>query len=123
MSSTKEWFFRMAISLTLVGCGSSDDAIVPSDMFSNTIQPIIQKHCIECHEGVMAEAALKLDSLENIREGGRTGPGVVPGNPEKGTIMVSILPSETGPATMPPYTKLSNEEIELIREWIRQGAN
>ena len=111
------------VSAWVVGCGSSDDASAPSDMFSKTIKPILKKHCFECHEGFMSEAGLKLDSIEDIRKGGRNGAGIIPGDPGKGTIMMSILPSETGPATMPPYTKLSADEIESIREWIRQGAN
>ena len=74
----------------------------------------------------MAEAALRTDSLSKIIEGGRSGPGFIPGNPEKGTIMMSMLPRETGQRLYDNYDhdfRLSVDEIELIREWIRQGAN
>jgi hypothetical protein len=63
-----------------------------------------------------------LDSLENILEGGRTGPAVVPDKPDKGLIMMMSISKGGKPAQMPPGDKdLSQKDIDLIREWIRQG--
>lgn len=123
MLTRKQWLLPMISGLILSGCESSEH-LVPSERFTKTIKPIFDEYCIECHQGWMAEAALKLDSLENMREGGRSGPGIVPGDPDKGTIMASIVPSQEGPPTMPPASStMSAREVELIREWIRQGAN
>jgi hypothetical protein len=59
---------------------------------------------------------------ERLIAGGRTGPGVVPGEPGKGWLMHTITLAEgrykmpPGPVPIPP------EDISMIREWIRQGA-
>ena len=74
----------------------------------------------------MAEPALRTDSLSKMIEGGRSGPGIIPGNPDKGTILKSMLPRESGQRMYDNYGhdfRLSTDEIELIREWIRQGAS
>ena len=91
--------------------------------FKSDIKPIFDRHCIECHEGWFPDAGLRLDTLENVRKGGRTGPAVVPGKPDKGLIMLLSMPGKNRPARMPPGAKkLSDTEIEQLREWIRQGV-
>lgn len=91
--------------------------------FDAQIKPVFDKHCIECHQGWFPSGGLRLDSAENIREGGKTGYAVVPGKPDKGLIIMSIVPRKNGRVRMPPQgERISDKKIELIREWIRQGA-
>jgi len=50
--------------------------------------------------------------------GGDSGPAIVPGEPET-SILIELVAS----GDMPPGpTRLKDEQIELLREWIRTGA-
>ena len=82
--------------------------------YAGHIKPIFDRHCVDCHRGWFPKAGLGLDSLEAIREGGRSGPAIVPGSPEKGWIPRSL--------GLPDKHRLSAEETRLIDAWIRQGA-
>ncbi len=106
----------MLVSFSVI---AADEAV----SFNSQIKPVFDKYCIQCHEGWFPKGKLRLDSVENIREGGKTGFAVVPGQPDKGLIIMSIVPGKNGRVRMPPQgARVSDKEIMLIREWIRQGA-
>ena len=110
------FFVLLQSSLSVI---AAEEAI----SFDAQIKPIFDKHCIECHEGWFPSGGLRLDSIENIRKGGKTGFAIVPGKADKGLIIMSVVPRKNGRVKMPPMgERLHDEEIELIREWIRQGA-
>ena len=91
--------------------------------YADHIRPILERHCVDCHEGWFPKGGLRLDSLEAIREGGRSGPAIVPGSPEKGWLLYSLRLEDGRRNKMPPgNTRLSDQEMRLITEWVRQGA-
>ncbi len=90
--------------------------------YRGDVQPILAKHCYECHGPKKQESGLRLDTLAAAKQGGYTGPAVVPGNLAESLLVVAV----TGggditqmPADRPP---LAADEIDRLRRWIEQGA-
>ena len=79
---------------------------------------------MECHSGWFPDGSLRLDSLENILEGGRQGPAVIPGKPDKGWL-INLVKSEPGRySKMPPgKEQLTMDQINMIKGWIVEGAH
>lgn len=50
--------------------------------------------------------------------------GVVPGQPEKSELVRQIIPAKKGETAKMPRGKdpLSDREINLVKQWIAQGA-
>ena len=90
--------------------------------FTQDIEPIIQAHCIDCHGPDEQESQFRLDRLANMLSGGNSGePAVVPGKPDESFLLKLIRHKEPG-KEMPPDESLSKGEIELIEQWIADGA-
>jgi len=90
--------------------------------YEQHIAPLMARHCTGCHGWFFPKGGFRSDSREALVKGGRTGPGVVPGQPAKGWLMHTITLAE-GRYKMPPDpVSLPPEDIAMIREWIRQGA-
>lgn len=95
--------------------------------FENKIRPILVEKCFACHSeeaeiNGKLKAGLLLDSAESIIKGGDSGAVLVPGKPEYSKIFEAVLYKNEDMA-MPPKGKLSEIEIQNIKEWILTGAN
>ena len=107
------------LGLAMVSC-----SVMAESLHFEQIQPIFERHCVECHQGWFPKGGLRLDSLENLREGGKNGPSIFPGEPDKGRLINMIRPVPGRFSQMPPGAKsISDTEFEQIRRWIEQGAN
>lgn len=94
----------------------------PSVDFVRDIQPLLKQHCVACHGTKKQESGLRLDAARLAIGGGDSGPAVQPGKSGK-SLLVQVLRGEGDVAAM-PYEKpaLSKAAIELISNWIDQGA-
>ncbi|WP_165840051.1 c-type cytochrome domain-containing protein [Motiliproteus coralliicola] len=91
--------------------------------YQDQIKPIFDQHCVECHEGWFPKGGLRMDSLENLREGGKNGPSYFAGKPDKGRLINMIKQVPGRFSQMPPGEKsLTEAQYQLIRRWIEQGA-
>jgi hypothetical protein len=91
--------------------------------FSTQIKPILNTHCITCHGGVKKNGGFSLLFEEEAMAATESGhPAIIPGDPN-GSELIRRL-SESDAELRMPYQKapLSEEEIELLKTWIRQGA-
>ena len=83
--------------------------------YHTQIQPLLNNSCISCHGG---SGGLSLTSYENIMNGGNSGPAIIPFDHENSLLWVKV---DSG--NMPPNgSDLSTEEVELIANWIDEGA-
>ena len=95
--------------------------------FENKIRPLLVEKCFACHseeartKGKL-KAGLLLDSAESIIKGGDSGSALVPEKPEESKIYEAVLYKNEDMA-MPPKGKLSEIEIQNIKEWILNGAH
>jgi mono/diheme cytochrome c family protein len=91
--------------------------------YSTEIKPILNKHCITCHGGVKKNGGFSILFEEEafaINESGL--PAIVPGSPNSSELIKRLTHSD--PELRMPYQRaaLSEEEIDLLKTWIRQGA-
>ncbi|MBS1716372.1 MAG: hypothetical protein JSS72_01415 [Armatimonadetes bacterium] len=122
-------------SLAIVGALSlavATRAIVPANAQSGKAKAIDyaqvnlvlrNNYCNDCH--VMSAGAmggLHLGTREGMLKGGHSGPAAVPGNADASLIIKALTGAE-GVRKMPPQGgSMKPEDIEVIREWINQGA-
>ena len=92
------------------------------DFFVQKIEPILKARCFECHSHEKSiEGGLALDSRSGWQKGGAGGPAIVPGKPEVSLLIKAISYVEKD-LKMPPDRRLPVEEIALISEWVKRGA-
>jgi hypothetical protein len=92
------------------------------DLFERAIRPVLAEKCYVCHSSkTTAMAELLLDSAAGLRKGGSRGPAIAPAEPEKSLLLKAISYTDLD-LRMPPTGKLSDEQIEAFRTWIRLGA-
>ncbi|MEX0726682.1 MAG: c-type cytochrome domain-containing protein [Planctomycetaceae bacterium] len=89
--------------------------------FYRKIRPVLQRRCSGCHQPAKAGGELRLTSFEGFLKGGENGAGFVAGKPDESLVMNYI----TGDPPQMPLNDapLSPEQIELIRQWIAEGAH
>jgi MYXO-CTERM domain-containing protein len=94
-------------------------------VFANTVMPLLQRQCVECHGPDKAKGGLRLDSLAAIMKGGDDGPAVEPGHGADSSLVKRMLLPASDDDHMPPAEKPQPTpgEIELLRWWIDRGAN
>ena len=88
--------------------------------FSHEVRPIMERTCWNCHSDQIQSSGLDLSSREGALLGGLRGPAIVPGNAADSLLFRQVAGIE-GPA-MPLGVPLTEEEIEVFRTWINEGA-
>lgn len=92
--------------------------------FTREIKPLLENHCVKCHSGDKPKGHLILETKASAFRGGDSGPGIVPGQPEKSPVYkLTALPLDND-NVMPPAKEqpLTPDQIELLKNWIAQGA-
>ncbi|MHC4876720.1 MAG: PSD1 and planctomycete cytochrome C domain-containing protein [Planctomycetota bacterium] len=94
--------------------------------FSRDIRPILSAGCFACHgpDADAREAELRLDdesSAVKVRDGAAA---IVPGNRERSTAFQRMVTDDADLKMPPPDSghDLTADQIELIGQWIDQGA-
>jgi mono/diheme cytochrome c family protein len=88
--------------------------------FEEKIRPLLVTHCQECHGSKKQESGLRLDSRDALLAGGDSGQkGVVPGDPDHSLLIKAV--NHVGDYQMPPKRKLTNDEINMLTEWVKIG--
>lgn len=89
------------------------------------IRPIMQANCQGCHQPAKAKGGYVMTSFAKLLAGGDSKdkhPAVVASKPEKSMLLQQITPMN-GEADMPKgKPPLSDKEINLVKQWIAQGA-
>lgn len=90
--------------------------------FNQQIRPILSENCYFCHgpDESHREADLRLDDREAAIE----FLAIVPGKPDESSLLDRIASADPDEVMPPPRTKkhLSKTEIQLLKQWIEQGA-
>ncbi len=116
----------------LSGPDPSTDDTIPTvanvqeaKLYSDLVQPILQARCIGCHGPAKQKGGLRLDGLDNIRKGGKDGPVIVDGTPEKSELVKRLLLPADDEHRMPPKGKpsLTQAQIGLIQWWVKLGIS
>ena len=93
--------------------------------FVKHIQPILEASCVSCHHEGHDKGGLRLDRKSLAMKGGETGPVIRPGKAKDSPLYTSTALAADNDDLMPPKSKggpLPKEQIQLLRDWINQGA-
>ena len=60
-----------------------------SEHFESNIRPVLAQQCFACHTNTKS-GGLRLDSMKDMLAGGKSGPAVVPGDPDKSLLIAAI---------------------------------
>ena len=98
-----------------------DDAAV--EFFESKVRPILVGNCYACHSADTKPAGgLRVDDRKGLLEGGDTGPGVVPHDPEKSLILRRIKQADAKRRMPREAEALSPEQVAILTQWIKDGA-
>lgn len=87
--------------------------------FEKQIAPIFVKHCVRCHSSAIKKGDISLNTIDDLTASGN----VIAGDPAN-SYLIDLVTSQDGetPAMPKEAEPLSNNEVDLLREWIQQGA-
>ena len=87
--------------------------------FEEHVRPIFKQQCFHCHgEEEELPGGLDVRLVRLMQAGGDSGSAIVPANPEESLLWQRIESDE-----MPEgEKKLSPEQKQTVRDWIKQGA-
>jgi hypothetical protein len=90
--------------------------------FKNDVKPILEARCIKCHARGRSKGGFHLDNRELLLKGGESGPAVVPGKSQE-SYLIELVSGVDPDNVMPKKgTKLTKEQVGVLRAWIDQGA-
>jgi hypothetical protein len=104
-----------ALSPLLGGTPESDE------FFELKIRPILANRCYSCHS-TTAMGALAVNSRDALLKGGKSGPAIIPGNPDASLLIQAVM--QTVPSMKMPMGqgKIPDSEIALLSSWVKAGA-
>ncbi|WP_304237894.1 DUF1553 domain-containing protein [Jiulongibacter sediminis] len=112
-------FLSLLFGLGLLQSCTSGDEVD----FSTEIKPILNKRCIACHGGVKKQGGVSFLFEEEAKSKGKSGKMTIVEGDAHASEMIRRLtlndPEERMPFEADP---LPEEEIELLTQWIEQGA-
>lgn len=113
----------MAAAGLLAGCAQEPEEV----SYSVDVRPILEQKCLACHMPPDGDgyrnAGLSLASYDAFMKGTKFGPVVKPGDSFTSAI-VMVVEGRADPSIQMPHGQeaLSGEEIQVIKDWIDQGA-
>jgi mono/diheme cytochrome c family protein len=122
-----DWVNRRLLSggLVLVGCLAllqGRQARGADVDYARDVKPVLQEHCVGCHGPKRQRGDLRLDTRSALLKGGGRGPAVVAGQSAQ-SLLIQAVNQEDPELAMPPEGEaLSPEAIQILRDWIDQGA-
>ncbi|MBK1834731.1 PSD1 and planctomycete cytochrome C domain-containing protein [Roseibacillus ishigakijimensis] len=115
---------RVLRHLLLLSLGSG--SLAADISFNFQIRPILSKNCIGCHgpDPGDRKADLRLDTFAGVTNPESGDAVIIPGKPEESLFMERVLTDDPDDVMPPPEHghKLSAEQIALLEQWIREGA-
>src|SRR5262249_43992246 len=116
----KRLFFVLLMCVPLLAQQQAPPASATKVDYLKDVRPLLAQNCYSCHGAEVQQAGLRLDLRQNALRGSDYGPVIIPGNSAEGKLIRRI--KGDGGLQMPPTGALTNDEIQLLRAWIDQGA-
>ena len=91
--------------------------------YESDILPLFEDYCYDCHGPDKQKSGFRTDKRAHLLKGGDSGlAALIPGDP-RGSYLMEVITSDDPEISMPPKGgKLFEDEIELLKEWVKQGA-
>ena len=98
--------------------------VVKAPDFHTEVRAVLESTCISCHGANDQKGGLRLDTLAFAKEGGDSGPAIVPGNKIESILLERIhLPADDDEIMPPKNGPLSAQQKDILDRWIETGAN
>jgi hypothetical protein len=98
-------------------------AVPPGDEpidFGRDVAPLLEAHCLRCHNDATAKGGLSLATAEALHAGGESGPPVEPMQPQESLLVEKVSGEKPEmPKGKPPLTA---QDIARLKQWIAEGA-
>ena len=110
----------LSLIICISACHYSDDDKIS---YNRDIRPIFNQKCLSCHGGVKQSGGFSLLFEEDAFAATESGkPAIIPGHPTKSELMQRLRHED--PELRMPYEAepLSEQEITLIEQWVKEGA-
>jgi len=129
----------VGVSLGFVGLSQVASGADPKPVdFNKDVKPILNNSCVKCHRQDQRNprgpaGGLRLDDKASALKGGKSGPAIVPGKADE-SLLVKLLagPTKVGdhdlsgmpkPQRGKEFAPLAKEKVDVLKQWIDQGAN
>jgi hypothetical protein len=112
-------FYIAIIELSSLALPAAVRAADRPVVFETDIVPLLEKHCLKCHQAGKAKGGLDVSLMALLLRGGDNGVAVVPGKPEESLLVQRVEKGEMPP---PKAGKLEQPQRDLIRRWVAAGA-
>jgi mono/diheme cytochrome c family protein len=104
---------------------NTPEAEAKAAVTQHDVLPILFRRCTTCHGAHRQEGGLDLRTRASMLRGGKSGPAIVPGQPDKSRLIQRVRAGQ-----MPPNDRLVEAsvkpvepaEIEALARWIAAGA-
>jgi len=114
----------MSARLCLISClfwlcpASECPGADPID-FRRDVAPLLETHCLRCHQAGNRQKLLSLSTRHHLT----TDEIIVPGKPDKSSLLAVLTAQNRERARMPKDSPpLPSRQVQVIRNWIAQGA-
>jgi uncharacterized membrane protein len=100
------------------------DSVEAALLYEDVIQPLLIRRCGQCHNEGKKKGQLSVSILAKLLKGGKTGPALVPGEPEKSELIHRIKLDPSDEKFMPTdgKTPLTAEETILLIWWVKEAG-
>ncbi len=118
----------LSLSWCILGLQSNvSRADTKSVNFSRDIRPILSDKCFQCHgpDAAKQESGLRLDLREDAIEPADSGAIAIKPHDLAASELIKRITATDESLQMPPKSSnksLSEQEVELLKQWIAEGA-
>ena len=119
--------FAMVLAAGAASAAAQDAAPAPTVDFQRQVRPILANNCFQCHgpDESTRQVRLRLDTEEGAFAERPNGHPVVRGAAEESLVLQRVTHSNARLRMPPVHTNktLSDEQIDILRRWIDEGAS
>jgi uncharacterized membrane protein len=119
------WWPRKDAKPAARTAAADDEKVVQASVYQREIEPMLARHCYECHGNGKAKGKLRLDDREAALRGGKSGrPAIVVGDAAASELVRRVKLPRDDDEAMPGGDEpgLSATEIATLERWITDGA-
>lgn len=113
------------VALAALPAGSScqkKPQVKPVD-FVTQIKPLLQGRCVNCHHSGALFGDLSFENRALAMQPRKKGAVIVPGQPLASQLYIALTLPDPDKKAMPPTGhRIPNQEVELVKRWIEEGA-
>ena len=89
--------------------------------YQREVLEIFRAECLACHNEDDKQGELDLSTYKALLEGGISGSVIEPGDPDE-SLLYRLVAHLDQPSMPPETPKLARESLNLIKQWISEGA-